>query len=229
MERTPGIGVTLHGNRFVSIVVAGVLLVTLPGCSRDDTRADLKALEDRVTALNQEITSLTHELASTNDALEAASNTAAAFEASHYALQDEVEGLKREADAAAARTSAAIQDLVAGVDLACSSTESELPATVLASFKKWLLSSGDDLPDDVAVTVVDTAGRNDQWTFHATFDTYFEQGVFLARPDDSFEVLLSGVWPSVAEVWTVMAQQFPEDDLSIAACIDVTPFVEPGA
>jgi len=229
MERTPGTGATVQGKHFVSVVSVVVLLVILPGCAKDDTRADLAALEATVSKLSLEVVSLTDELASTNDALESASDAAAEFETSQYALQDEVEGLKQEVDAAAARTAAAIEDLAASIHLACSSAESDLPASVLASFKQWLLSSGDDLPDEVAITVVDTAGRNNRWAFHATFDTYFEQGVFLARPDDSFDILLSGVWPSAAEVWTVMAQQFPEDDLSMAACIDVTPFVEAGA
>lgn len=219
-------------QRTVAVLVAACLLLALVGCSDDGTQAQVEALNEEIAGLHAEVESLTQELAEAEASLATAEQAAEEARVRSEELQvvhdDEIRRIKREAAMAAATYERAIDDLMAGLSRACSSTESDLPPTVLAAFTDWLRSNVNDPPDDLAVTVVDAAGRNDQWTFHARFNTRYEPGIFLARPNDTFVVLFGGMGPSAAGVWTAMQAEYPNEDLSTAACIDIAPFVDTG-
>lgn len=134
--------------------------------------------------------------------------------------------LMQEAKAAAARSQTDIESLR---NLACASVGRDLPADVPSAFFDWLVgtqSAAGEIPPDMKVTIIESAGRGGVWVFFAEFDVRLEPGLFLRDSDGAFEALWGGMAPSESGIWNYLVEAYPDGDTALAACLDLSFFVE---
>jgi hypothetical protein len=218
----------------MSLVLAVVVLVgALSACtSSSGTSTDSLAAEKDF--LEVQLSAAQATMAEQEAALDAKQAEVDAQAAKVDALKDEeIRGL-REAKADAVRQAQAAkkmrdQDVDSLATLVCTSVESELPADVSDSLVAWLIeteSAAGEVPSDLGVTIVEAAGRDGGWVFIAEFDTRFEPGLFSADTNGRFDTLYGGMVPAEIAMWNYLAETYPEGEASLAACPDLSFFVD---
>lgn len=218
-----------------SVAVVLLLVVGLTACSPSGDAAS-GALASQVESLEEELSDARRTIAEQQIAFDeaqaeierqtAAIETQAAIEDKQTEAIAEAVRLMREAEAAATRGS---QDVESLRNLACTFTETELPDDVPDALIDWLIETQSDLgqiPADLTVTVVEAAGRDGDWAFLADFNARFEPGVYFTDANRDFVALWAGVAPSESGIWNYLAETYPDGDVALAACLDLSLFIE---
>jgi hypothetical protein len=220
-----------------------------PSSTQDDTaqlstlREQLAAEQARADQLTTDLAAAQAEIADLDEVVAELADELAQLESQHRDVQVESDSLRRELQDTQDREAGllgergalfeehekalAILDLL--IEAICEGVNTEPPADVPAALVEWLReteSAAGEVPDDLAIAIIDAAGRSGWWVLSAEFDTRFQPGVFLLDPDGGFQVIWGGFAASETELWTYLLQTYPNAPSELATCLDLSPFVD---
>ncbi len=207
------------------VLVGGLASCTLNGDQAADPIVDVETLQAELSDSQRTVLEQQVEL----DELHVKIETQQAIE---DALGDGLAEAGRRAQEAQSSAALAVKNNESLINLICVSTEAELPTDVPEALVRWLIeteSANGEVPADMQATIIDAAGRDGSWVLIAEFDTRLEPGLFLTDSDGIFTALWGGLALSESDMWDYITETFPDDDISMAACIDLGYFIETNA